>query len=429
MLSAELTDVGLFGSMERFGDLCIHVVIDVRRAFSRGALERAAAAAIEAFPVLGCRYEPGFFRDRWMPVSEPVSSMVHVVEGATDVEAETLAWIAREIPLTRERPFRMVSVSFGGTSQEGSRLLLSISHLAVDGAGIAAVGHVIGASLYGFAPGLPPDARRSLRSTLGGLRLWHLPVLARDLAEQLIQPFINMGAAPRERPYPISTSERPSVRRVVVGQGDLARLKTTLGEHGASVNDILIAALARVSAARSRTSPRPVVVLYTMDLRRYAGEPKLRAANISSIMTAVVPREATADLASAARAVSRVTARHRRSLAGPAFLMLPLLMAFGLPHGLVRRMTGPMHAIAIDLPLDRGLLMTNVGKLDDGLRAFGGDLVDLRIVGPNVRGVSVPVIVAYGLQGELHLELFAPPGLAEEAVIDLEREILLALGL
>ena len=41
MMQAELSDVGLFGSMDRYGDLGIHAVIDLRRRFSRAALEGA----------------------------------------------------------------------------------------------------------------------------------------------------------------------------------------------------------------------------------------------------------------------------------------------------------------------------------------------------------------------------------------------------
>ena len=72
--------------------------------------------------------------------------------------------------------------------------------------------------------------------------------------------------------------------------------------------------------------------------------------------------------------------------------------------------------------------MTNVGRIDDGVAAFGDAIERVRIVGPNIRGVSVPAIVAYGFRGELHLELFAPPGLGEGALDELERELRDALA-
>jgi len=72
-IQAELADVGLYGSMDRYGDLGIHAVIDLRRTFSRAELEGAMQAAIAAFPVLGRRYAAGFWRDRWEEVEGPLS--------------------------------------------------------------------------------------------------------------------------------------------------------------------------------------------------------------------------------------------------------------------------------------------------------------------------------------------------------------------
>lgn len=416
-IPAELTDVALFGSTPRFGDMMIHAVIDLRRSFDRAALVRAAEGAIAAFPVLGRRYEPRFFRDRWAPVPGPAADAVHVVEDAPDLEAATRAFIERPIVATRDRPFRIVSLPRGS----GSRLLISISHLAVDGAGVGAVGHVIGAHLYGVSPALPVDTRRHARSTLGGLKLWHLPALARDLADAAAKPLAIFAAARRERPYPQGLSRALIVRRVVVEAPDLARLKASLAAQRATVNDALVAALARAAAARSTGGP--VVVLYTMDLRRYAAAPRLRAANISTILSVVVPRRALSDPAETTRAVARITARHRATLAGPASLLAPLSIGLGSPHGLLRRVVPLLHPILVDLPLSRGLLVTNVGRLDDGLGPFGADIEDLRVVGPNVTGISVPLVVAFGFRGALHLEVFGAPGLSEDAVRDLEGEI------
>ncbi len=187
------------------------------------------------------------------------------------------------------------------------------------------------------------------------------------------------------------------------------------------MNDALVAALARVAAARSTRGPVPV--LYTMDLRRYARRPRLTAANTSSILTALVPRALVGDLATTARAVAAITARQRRGLDGPAFLAAPLALGAGAPHEAVRRVTRLLHPLLVDRPLRSGFLVTNVGRLDDGLAAFGDDVESLRVVGPGIEGVRVPVVVAYGFRGELHLELYGPPGLAPEALAELEAEL------
>ena len=424
MLNAELADVGLHESMSRYGDLCIHAVLDLRRVFSREELERAAAATIEAFPVLGRAYEPRFWRDRWRRVEGPVSDLVHVVEAPGDLEAETAVWARRPIAIARERPLRIVSLRRSG----GSRLILSVTHCAVDGAGAAAVGHVLGSHLYGMPTSAPTDARRGVWTALDRLRWYHWPALARDVAGALVQPLRTFAAAARERPFSARAARgAASWRHLVLSGPDVEQIKLRCRAHGASVNDALIAALARVGAGRSQGGP--LAVTYTMDLRRYAASPRLTAANTSSILTAIVPRAAISDLATTAGAVAAITSRHRQSLAGPAFLVAPMALGAVLPHALTRRITRWLQPVLVDLPLSRGLLVTNVGRLDEGLAAFGDDIEAVRVIGPSFDGVSCPAVVAYGFRGELHLELYAAPGLAPEALLELEDELLTALDL
>ncbi|MBI4957503.1 MAG: hypothetical protein HY908_36185 [Myxococcales bacterium] len=418
MLPAELVDAGLFGSMPRYGDLCMHAVVDLRRTFARAELERALAATIGDFPVLGRCYEPRFWRDRWVPVESPLAAAVHVVEEPGDLEAETARWARRSMDTTRERPVRIVSLG----RRTGSRLVVSVSHLAVDGAGMAAVGHVLGSHLYGVAPAAPVDRRRDLARALAKLRWFHLPVLARDVVGTLLRPLRTVAAARRERPYAASTGPAPVWRHLVVSADELATLRARCG--GASVNDLLLAAVARIAA--DRAGPGEVAVHYTMDLRRY-GAPRFTAANTSSILTAFVPRKALGTLEDAAAAVASITARHRQGLAGPAFVLTPVALALGTPHGVLRRMVRAIHPVAVDLPLSRGLIVTNVGRLDDGLEAFGADVEHVAVIGPNLHGVPVPAIVAYGFRGALCLELFAAPSLGAAALDELERELVVAL--
>jgi len=74
-----------------------------------------------------------------------------------------------------------------------------------------------------------------------------------------------------------------------------------------------------------------------------------------------------------------------------------------------------IHSIAVDLPISRGLIVTNVGRLDEGLGAFGDDIENLRVIGPNIMSVDVPAVVAFGLRNRLHLELYGPPGVSPSA--------------
>lgn len=418
MLRAEIADVALFAASERFGDMAIHAAIDVRRAYSRAALEQAVGAAIEAFPVLGHCYEPGFWRDRWRVVEGPVGDVVHEAE-ADDVEVETTRWVRTPIALTRERPIRVVCLR----SSDTTRLLLTVMHLAVDGAGLAAVAHVLGAHLHGERPALPIDRRRSLGSVLERVDPRQLPLLAAQVVEALLLPSRVLSAARREQPYPADGSAHACWRWLVVSAPELARLKERCA--GVSVNDILLAALARMTATRAGEGD--VAVSYTMDLRRYAATPRLSAANTSTILTVMVPRDEITDLVATARSIARTTRRQRDGLAGPASMLAPMTLGSVVSHALVRRVGPSVARALVDLPLSRALLVTNVGRIDDGIAAFGDAVERVRIIGPNLRSVPVPGLVAYGYRGELHLELLAAPGLGEPTLDAVERELRAAL--
>jgi NRPS condensation-like uncharacterized protein len=245
------------------------------------------------------------------------------------------------------------------------------------------------------------------------------------MVSSAMRPLLQLFAAPRTRAYAAQADAAPIWRHIVISAGELSTLRARCGN--ATVNDILIAAMARVGARRSER--RSVVVTYTMDLRRYSKEARLFATNSSAILAAIVPRDAIRDLAATTASVARLTARDRARLAGPAFMLAPYAFAAGAPHALARRIIEWAAPAIVDLPLDRGLLMTNVGRVDDGLSVFGDDIEAIRIVGPNVRGIPVPVVVALGFRGGLDLQLYAGPGFGASALAELEREIRDALEL
>jgi NRPS condensation-like uncharacterized protein len=421
MVSAQLADVGLQGSAHRYGELCVHAVLDVRRSFTRPELEHAVRATITSFPVLGSIYEVHFFRDRWVQARAPISEMVHFgIE--KDLESDTRSWTDRWLNPTREPPFRVVCLP----KDQGCRLIFSISHLAADGAGMAAVGHVFAAFLYGMEPRLPVESRRDLRRALDGLGLQHIPVLARDLAVSVVQPWRVWTAGPRNRPFPADSLQKSSSRMMILEKSTLEALQARCGKR-VRINDLLVAIVGMVSA--KRTSYGPVSVLYTMDLRRFSRKPHLSATNASSILTTVVPREATQNLADAVEAVEAETKRHRESLAGPAMLLLPMLLAGSAPHAFVRRLLPAIHPILVELPTSRGFIFTNVGKIDQGLGPLAADIEHIRVVGPSLRGISTPAIIAFGLNDRVHLELYAPPGLSEAALDELENELREVIGM
>lgn len=421
-LDVQLLDLALRGAMARYGDFCIHAVIDASRTFEEQALQDAYEATLRAFPVLAHRYVSGFMRDRWEPVRGGATESV-VFEDVDTEEAlreRTEHWIEREIDSTRERQLRLVVLRRGGET----RLLLSIMHLAVDGAGVGAVGHVFGSALYGLETKLPVETRRDVWRTFRALSLRHAPVLAYGLARSTLVPWKQLRAGARSVPYAASPKSKPVHHEMTFDRETVASLRERC--KGASINDLLVSAFARASAERSDHGP--AVVTYTMDLRRYGGVPALIAANTSGILSAIVPREELGSFESTVRAVRRITKAHREELHGPAIVLGLYALGSVMPHRIARSFAHVLAPVLVDLPLSRGLMMTNVGRIDDGLAAFGDDVKALTIVGPTIENIPVPLVVAYGFRGAVQFSFYAPRGIPKSALETLERELRRAIA-
>ncbi len=82
-----------------------------------------------------------------------------------------------------------------------------------------------------------------------------------------------------------------------------------------------------------------------------------------------------------------------------------------------------MGPLLVDLPLSRGLVVSNVGRIDEGLAPFGDDVTSLLIVGPTIKATPVPLVVAYGFRGAVHLSFYAPAGIPRSSLDTLEREL------
>lgn len=419
-LEARPADVLLYALMQRYGDLAISAVIDLRRSFEAADLERAFAATLADFPVLGCRYRPGFTKDRWLPVVAPLSEAV-ICETSADWEGRADHWLRVPVVPERDRQLRVVALEHEGRT----RLIVTVMHLAVDGAGVAAVGHVFGAHLYGLPPALPIDRRRGLRQSLDGLGPAALLGAPGGLVRALVAAAALVTARPRARDFTADAGAPASWRHVTLSAASIARVHARLGRK-ASMNDVLVAALSR-AVARRLEGGRPLV-FYTMDLRRYGSAARFVAANVSSVLVARLPASALGSLEEAVKALSPRSARQRRGLDGPSMLLAPLALARLLPHGLARAIYLAAAPEILEVPMRRGVLITNVGRIDRGLAAFDADLEQIRIVGPNVRNLGAPLIVAYGHRGALHLSIYGSPGLGALANAELEADLCEALG-
>ncbi|MBI5500242.1 MAG: hypothetical protein HY907_08370 [Deltaproteobacteria bacterium] len=385
----------------------LQVVVDLDRRIDRDQAERAVAGTVAAFPLLGCRYEPGAWRDRWVP--DPAMSAADAVQQldpAPNPEVATREWLAREIDERAGWPWRVAVLPWG----RGCRLLVSVLHVAADGAGtLAAVRELARLLVGGEAVERPYPVERNvgiLFRRLGATGLVRLGAgLVREAIRPLELPFLARTAT--ARPPPAGPATWRTVR-IDVGEG--SPLRKLCRARNATVNDLLVAALA-VLVRRISVRGR-IGCFFTADLRRRLADEQPRIANLSAVISVALPRAHAASLPDALVEVTRLTARRDPGVSGLAALLLNLPLILCLPHRLVRRLTRLVFGVWIRRLLTRGLLVTNIGPLDACLAPFGNLVRDATFVGPSVRGLPIPVLTATGFGDNLTIHF---TGYAETA--------------
>ena len=188
-------------------------------------------------------------------------------------------------------------------------------------------------------------------------------------------------------------------------------LRTLCRQRGRTINDALVAALS--VATKRITSKGRLGGIFTMDLRRHLPDPGPRLTNLSAALTIALKRQEVSTLAGTIDAVGRANARHEARGYGLPWV-LGVLSGSLLPHSFARFAARALIGYAKHL-LTRGLMVTNIGRLDPYMEPFGDLVTDTALIGPFLRGVRVPLVTATGFRDELtirvcgHLETMAGP--------------------
>ena len=179
----------------------LQIVLDLDRSFAREEVKRAVEGAVAAFPVLGCRYVPGAWRDRWVPDPRMTAAdAVQELDPAAGIEAATREWLAREFDEREGWPWRVALLPRDG----GCRLMVSVLHAVTDGAGALAAVRELGRLLAGGAPvERPCPLERNvgiLFRRLGAAGWFRLGAgLLREALRPLELPFLARTARPGRR--------------------------------------------------------------------------------------------------------------------------------------------------------------------------------------------------------------------------------------
>ena len=410
-LQAHWGDIAFAGAGPWFGHMAFHAVVDLARRYEPQDIEAAYEKVLRDFPVFDCRYVSGVWRDGWVRVQSPVTDGVVCLE-TSDIDAETSRWLRAELDPHVDRSLRVVYLA--SSEDERARFILTFLHITVDGAGAMAAAQAFAAHLHGVEPIAPPTADRSPRMLFERLtRLQRLGLAVRSLYE-FVRPLRLAHFGARRDPFPPAATPTGigTWHRVTLNPQEVAELRARAREFDATLNDALIAAM--LLAHRDQHEGRRRGVIYTMDLRRYMRSARLASSNLSMVMMAETDPTSANSADAAWRAASSITKQHQRTHQGLAIMQAILLARALSPDAMTRWVHRTLTPRLLDTLLDRAPVLTNIGRLDDGLGPWGEHLVDVRIVGPTSRSARFAIVVASGLRGSLMLDVYSPPTVAAD---------------
>ena len=419
-LTAEMVEVVVHGMAARHPHVHLHLVLDLSRRLQRAELEHAVEGLVQAFPVLGCRYQPHWWRDRWLPWRGSAADLVQV-QPVRDPHEALREHTRRGFDHLREPPLRLAFFQHG----EGGRLVLSLHHMVADGGGTKAAGAVLVSLLCGQNPEPPPSSERRLMSVARALRLRDLPELLRQLLRESLLPLssLRVGRLVHSQPR-LDGPPDPQWASVRV-TGAAARAFVARSKRlGATINDALVATMARLAARRSRAGS--VMVAYTVDLRRFLPRERAMVTNLAGVSMVVLDRSQTDSTEGAVQAVASAIGEQKRRLPGLGYALLPGFTVGWWPHSLLRR-AGQLIIGTVLARFDRALVVTNIGPLDELAAPFGDEVHDASIVGPFVHRAPVPIATATGFRGALTLQLGSTGTLDAETIREYADELHAAL--
>ena len=362
---------------ERIYDPTMHAVFTFDGGIDAGALRKATMRTVASDPYTRSRYAEVDGRPVWEEIAEEEWARAFVVLPAGgDVDMPPPPLDVRAGPQVRVGLYRRA---------EGDIVAVTCHHGFCDAAGAMILAREVFAAYRGVMadPDYRPFPREPYdRGTDQILALYSEEERKRALAEE--EPFVDRWRFPAER----TGRGTPRIASRTLAPERLGRIKAFGGEHGATVNDVLIAAFF-LALLRVRDDPSdrgaPRSILTSADLRRrYPGcHGEGLPVNLSVAYEATLSVDEGAGLEEIIGQVTEVTARRKAGTPGlSAILFYGGIMAGGMPavraffDDMIERYTSSGH---------KNPVFSNLGVFDPGeylpVPGEGGgklDLLDIR---------------------------------------------------
>lgn len=373
----------LVDGMAPMADTHMHVRIDLPGRLDPSRLQDATLALSKGLPALAGRYEPRWWRSRWVIDPDP-RWPIDEHHAVTEAEAEDIERDLFALPFAphTELPLRMVLLHMDGHD----RLLLRVNHLLADGGGTKNLCYRLAAAYRGLAadpaflppPVIPPPFfLRAIRSMRWGM----LPGAVRNFFHELAA-----NRPMRRCLVPLRTEPGGPARYAALHleAGRVARLSARWRPRGVTLNDLALAAFARavvLAFPEANADSSHAVVIATADLRQYQ-PPIGDVCNYSVLRPLVVRRLPLPDAERTVGAVLSATRPWKDGQVGLLFAA-PLTVLFHLlPHGWTRGFVPFVYSL-VSARSASCVALTNIGPIDPAALDFGdGPALAARVATP-----------------------------------------------
>ena len=366
-IPAALFDMGVY-CLRCIGDMMLNMEMEFDHHLDSGRLRRAFELALDAEPVLGCRFVFHPRKPYWMRL-DPDERENFAVLGIED-EYES----ARRELLDITRGPQLKGFLLRGA--KGDRLLMKIAHETADAGGtkrvLATVSRIYNrlADEPDYVPEPNLRGSRGLRQVLKKLPWYSYPKV---LVNILRETWSNMVPL-RSLNFPLEEEKSDSYEFVVrhVPAGRVKRIAEYGRARGAKINDMMLAALVRtVARLRGWKGESQLRMLMTVDLRRwYLPSGRAEAAcNLSAFEYPNLRRKLGKDYESTLARVSAFTRRRKSNWIGMNMLFGLAPTCTFIPFRILTRMVGDFFAFAARSGnMASGL--TNLGPIEPEAATF-----------------------------------------------------------
>ena len=398
-LAAPFFDTAVAGMADAFVSQ-IHLVMDYDRTFDAARTARATRLLLDAEPVLGCLYQPRFFKPFWSPLppdrlnAEPVFRFM--VDDAPNEDGAAKAFLGESLNPRTELPIKILLLRRG----HADRLIIKVDHQVTDAGGLKYLGRRL-ADIYNRLetdPAYRPEPNDSPRDQGRIYKPYlphRIPALAARYARDLKAVFCPVGnltfpMGPDKTGPPVFVLHRFDTGRV-------ERAGLFAARHGATINDLAAAAMFRALASFVKWNGRRTLRLVgTVDLRRYlpAGHGQ-SVSNLSGWYFLNLGTDLGKDIVETIVKVKEQTAFLKNDYMGLGFNLFGYMILRPLPYA-IRTWYMNMNIRMFNRIGNMPPTLTNMGRIDHKSLCFRpAEVTDAFLLVPP----TTPPVLGMGLSG------------------------------